>query len=106
MSPHTPLWGEDGKAWRPPARRALADLRAAGCPGADYTSKRGVPMLVIAGTPGGDDFVSVCWMRRTGVYRFFWPVGDGTGGQMRRDFTYAQVEAAAAFGRTFLEGPT
>jgi len=56
--------------------------------GVDYRlhkSERGVPLLVLAGSPGSGDFVSACWFGRSRVWRVFSPHPQGFPFQKRRD---------------------
>lgn len=50
-----------------------------------HKSARGVPLLVLAGSPGSDDFVSACWFGRSRVWRVFSPHPQGFPFQKRRD---------------------
>lgn len=64
--------------------KAQEALTAKGIVSNSHVSQRGVPLLVVEG-PDGNTVASVCWFRRTKVFRCFhpWP----SNGQEQTKFT-------------------
>jgi hypothetical protein len=66
-------------------RAAINALNGAGIEHRLHKSARGVPLLVLAGSPGSRGFVSACWFGGFRMWRVFSPHPQGFPLQVRRD---------------------